>query len=370
MKNITKVVSDNRILNTLDKGVDVSLDKLRAEIQSKNPYEQIRSFVKSFYYMKDMAKQNPSEYQEWFDDVKEIWKKLSNLISAWKITIEDDDLKFNGVSALKNMKLLNSKEYSPYKILKQLHAIEDYKRIVRYFQNIKQEKAIDKQINISNEETGKEANKVIDQMKYLHKKGYVTDVFLIHADNVASNIIQNYVRVLSGVEGGRDSSEIIVNAYLEIERKKDLYKDNAEDKIKITSKELQNANNVKNSKIDNILKNANIEDDIKRGDKPIDVYTEINTMKPLDAYRFFIEKMTEDKKLIFNALLKYASIGIKNLPESAKNVLTDITKNISNKQALTIIKNAVESKKYIYSYGSVIGGLTPALLKKVETILN
>jgi len=362
MNNIKKFVKDQRIADTLDAGVGLTIDKLRAEFQSKNPISQLVGFARAFYYMRKKVKQDSIEYGKWFSDIISLWQdKIAKLAPVLKITVDKNHVYFDGVPAWKGLKALRTPGYSPKELITQLDKYNDYKRVVRYFQNLQQTKAINKLYNVSYDESGDEPKKIISSLKHLHKKGYVTEVFLIHPENVATNLIQNYFRVVNGDDGGRDSSDAIVQTYLDIEKNKKLYNVNAEDNLETTSKELQE----ENPKIADTIEKANVPDDMSRGDKPIDVFTEVEPMKPIEAYKFFGGKLNKEQQLIFRALLKYGMLLIQNLPEDAKSFLNSVTKNINNKQALQILTNAANSKKYVFQYG----GVTPQLVKKIETIL-
>lgn len=363
MQNITKTVKDSRIEKTLKSGVNLTIDVLRDEFRSKDPLVQLVGFVHAFYYMKEKKKEDLKEYGKWFDDIYILWKeKLNKLIPEVKIDVTENDIKFNDIPARKNIKVLKEKKINSKKIISNLDRYKDYKRVVRYFQNAKQEKAINKQYNISYDESGDEPKKIVKGLTKLHKSGYVTDVFLLHPENVATNLIQNYFRVIKGGDGGRDSSEVIIDAYLDIEKSKHYYEKNAEDNLKTTSQELKKTN----PSIEEPLKKANVEDDKQRGDKPIDVFTEISTMKPLEAYKIFSEELNKDERLILKALLKYRMLSIKNLPNSAKKILYKITNDINNKQALEILVKAEKSGKYKFEYG----GINSDLIKKATIVLK
>lgn len=369
MDNIKKFVKDKQISDTIDKGVALTVDKLRVEFYSKNPLSQMVGFVRAFYYIRKRTKQDQAEYGKWFSDIISLWEnKLAKLAPALKITVDKNHVYFDGIPAYKNLKALKNPNYNPKELIEKLHYYNDYKRVVRYFQNLKQTKAINKTFNVSYDESGDEPKKIITGLKQLHKRGYVTDVFLIHPENVASNLIMNYYRVLTGGDGGRDSSEAIVDAYLDIEKSKQFYNINAEDNLETTNKELQTTNK-KSEKISDTIKNANVPDDKSRGDKPIDVFTEVSTMKPLEAFKFFVgelDKKDKNLKFILMALLKYRLYSIKNLPENAKEVIIQITKSINNKQALDILKKAAATKKFVYQSG----GITPEFIIKAEPYLK
>ena len=363
MNNIKKSVKDARIADTIKSGMNLSVDTLRSELQSKNAEEQLDAFVKAFYHLKGKAIDNPTEYGKWFKDIQNIWRtKLNELMPGFKITVDDEDLKFNGKPAIECLDMLKDPKLKS--VIDKLDNYIDYKRVVRYFQHAKQDDAIDKQINVSYDESGDEPQKIIHTLKRLHDKGYVTDVFLIHPENIATNLIQNYFRVLTGGDEGRDSYEAMINAYLDIEKTKGYYEKNAEDTLETTSKELQKKK--MDPKIGEPLEKANVEDDPPRGDKPIDVFTEIHPMKPITAFNTFNKQLNTEQRLLFLAILKYRMLSIPNLPDNAKKVLNQITKGLKNNQALNILKKGAASKKYIYKYG----GITPELVKKAETILK
>jgi len=365
MKNITKSVKDARIVDTLNLGTNLTVDILRAEFQNKDPHEQLKGFIKAFYYIRGLAIKNPEHYSKWFKDIQTLWtEKLSKLIPSLNITVSDSRIKFNGQPALKNLNLLKNKDINPANVIKQLDNYHDYKRVVRYFQGHKQKQAIDKQMNVSYDETGDEPLKIIKNLKDFHNKGYVTDVFLLHPENVASNIIMNFFRVVRGGDDGRDSSENIIDAYNEIEKNKNFYKFNAEVNLKTNSKELQKE--PIDPKIEDPIKNANVDDDKKKGNKPIDVLTQIEPMDPETAYKHFGNKLDKNQLLIFKALLRYSVQSLKNLPDNAKQVILNLTKDMNNFTALKILDQTAKSKKYIFK----LGGITPELVKKAQTILK
>lgn len=368
MKNITNAVEDTRIEDTIKGGVNLTVDVLRSELQSKDSLTQVKAFAKAFYYMKLKAKEDPDEFGGWFNDIKNLWEnKLKGLMPALNIKVDDKNLLINGKPAIKNLKAFDDLSINTKKAIDALDTYKDYKRVVRYFQGAKQQKAIDKQLNVSYDESGDEPKKIVNSMNKLHKSGYVTDVFLIHPQNVASNLIMNYFRVITGGDGGRDSSDAIVQAYLDIEKNKQIYVNNSEETLKTTSKELQSGE-IK-PEIQQSIKNANVDDDKERGDKPIDIFTEVSTLSPEEAWKHFSGKLAEINKnlpLILKAILKYKLLSINNLPENAKQFLTKLTSDITNETALKYIKAAEKSGKFVFKYG----GITEKFAKDAEKYLT
>jgi hypothetical protein len=363
VNKIKDVTNDARLKKALASGVDLTVDKLRAEFQSKNPIDQLEGFLKSFYVMRDKSVSEPSEYGKWFDQIKNLWsEKISSLLPELKIDMKKDELYFGDELAINHIKKLKELEYEKAKkTIDSLDKYNDYKRVVRYFQSIKQDDAIDKVLPITYDEAGDEPNKIISNMKKLHDRGYVTDVFLIHPSNIASNLIQNYFRVISGKDGGRDSSAAIIQAFKDIEAQKDIYSKNAEKTIVLKSKNIEDA--------EEELRAATVSDDKERGDKPIDVLAEIRPMSPEEGYKIFSDNLKKEKpgdEKLLTAMLKFASVNLSDLPSNAKKSLETLTKSMSNKEAVNLLKKAADEKTHLFKYG----GITTEISKKASNLLT
>lgn len=359
MKKLKTVVDDIKSFKTtLSSGVVVTVDKIRAEVQAMDPVEQLKGFVHAFYYLKDISKKEPNEFGKWFSDIKTLWQdKLNSLITDISISVNDEEILFDNISAIDSIDRL--KDIDAKSVIAQLHPYHDYKRITRYFQNKKVVDAAANSVGIAYDESGDEPQKIINQLDKLHDKNYITDAFLIHPENVATNLIMNFYRVLTGGDGGRDSSSAIIDAYNQIEQNRDVYSDNAEESYEI------DAHNF--NKIIPALKHANIEDDKERGDKPIDVFVRVKTMAPLTAYNEFSSMIKNEKdKVVFNALLKYAYLFFDNMPDDAKSELSSITNSMSKSEALDILKAAEVGGEYKFA----VGGINQELIKNAETVLT
>jgi len=361
-KKLDAAVDDARVSRAMKSGQNLTVDILRGEFMSKDPYNQMKGFVEAFYVMKQKAKQDPEEYSKWFDDITSLWLgKFKEFLPSLDINVKDGELYFGNKLAIepKNMRLLKNAEIED--AISKLDDYKDYKRVVRYFQTIKQEKSVKKSKDVTYDEVGDEPRKMIGNLKTLHKKGYVTDVVLIHPDNVATNLIQNFYRVLCGNDGGRDSSASIVQAFKEIEDGKSTYQQNAEVVIKTTSRELEKAADS--------IRSANVPDDESRGDKPIDVLAEIEPMKPDECYKVFSKKLTSEFNVpeeLFKSVLRFAAFSVNGIPSDAKSSLIILSKPINNKEAIKYIKDAADSKKYIFDYG----GITDKFASRAEAILK
>jgi hypothetical protein len=357
MNKIADIANDSRIKRTLDSGVVLTVDKLREEFLSKNPIDQLQGFVYAFYLMKQKAEGNPEEFGKWYSDIQKLWsEKFSSILPDLKVSVKDGELLFNGKSAIENLEDLEKIDSKG--LIDKLDKYNDYKRVVRYFQDLKQSDAVSKTLDVSYDEAGDEPTKIVGNMDKLHKQGYVTDVFMIHPENVASNLVQNFYRVVTGGDGGRDSSGAIVQAYNDIEKNIGTYKDNAEEVIKVKSQEIE--------KTSGPLQRANVNDDTRKGDKPIDVFVQVEPMAPGLAFSTFSEKLDDEKIKVLKAFLKFAAFSLKGLPEEAKKSLLEITKDMNNSDALEVLKAAADSKKFVFKYG----GVTPELVAKAEAVLK
>jgi hypothetical protein len=357
MSKIKDVVDDSGVLRAIEKGEKLSIDKLRDEFRSKDPYDQLKGFVRAFYLMREKYKKDPEEYGKWFKDIINMWEnKFSKLIPDLNITASPKDLKFDGKPAYQSIKRL--KDVDAEKVIGKLDNYNDYKRVVRYFQNIKQSEAKNKKIDISYDESGDEPRKIVKNLEDLHDDKYVTDVFLIHPENVASNIIQNFYRVTIGGDGGRDSSKAILGAYKDIEENKDIYTSHSEEDITVKSKNIQ--------KVSDPLKKANVPDDPKKGDKPIDLFIEVQPMDPNEAYKVFMKKLDKNQKLVFNALLKYSVYDLPGMPQKAKDAILGLTNKLTNEQAIKVLRQAAKSGKYNFEYG----GVSSELAKRAAEIIK
>ena len=376
-KKIADIAGDSRVTKAIAKGIDLTVDKLRAIFQEKKPIDQLKGFISTFYVMRDKSVSEPEEYGKWFKDIKELWvggddaksiKKedsFSSSLPTLKIEVIDDELLFNKKPASSYISKLGTKidKTEAQTAINSLDPYNGYKRVVRYFQTAKQEDAVLKTKSVTYDEAGDEPGKIINNMKRLHVSGYVTDIVLIHPDNVATNLIQNFYRVTVGNDGGRDSSAAIVQAYKDIETNKQKYIDNAEKTIVVNSKDLTSTDDNNQKQITKSeLTRANIADDKDRGDKAIDVFIEAKPMNPTDAYKTFTYNILKNSKRaglqskdleLFNALLKYAIYAIKELPKDAKITLQELTKDLSVEEALDIIEDAAERGENSFEHGGV-----------------
>jgi len=360
MNKIADLADDPRISSTTKSGQDLTVDKLRAEFQSKTAKDQLTGFVHAFYLFKEKAKQNPEQFAKWFEDISKMWTTtLAKSLPELKITVSNDKLMFDGKDSIDNLDMLDKLDAEA--TISKLDSYNDYKRVVRYFQSVKQADAIDKQLNMSYDEAGDDPGKIVANMDTLHKKQYVTDVFLIHPTNIATNLIQNFYRVVMGNDGGRDSSGAIITAFNDIEKSKNIYADNAEEVIDVTSKNL--------SSVSKTLKNATVVDDAENGDKPIDVFVTVAPMEPEEAFTTFIGKLDDEQKIVFKALLKYSVKALQGVPANAVSVINNLTSNLKDSEALDILKKAAAGELK-NNYQHAHGGVTDKLVAKATTLFK
>jgi hypothetical protein len=343
-------------------GTDLTVDILRGKILQLPPEDQLDLFYMAFYTMKELAAEN-TEYEGWFQDIKKTWLNKIAPKAKSDIKIENGELIINGKigeEALDQLKTLDAKE-----IIGSLDNYSDYKRIVRAYQQIKQKEATGSKKDVVYDESGDEPEKIIGNMKNLKKDDYVTDVIMIHHDEVTNNLLQNASRMINGGDGGRDSSASIIDAYNKIDQNLPKYSKNAEVAITTNKDELQKGE----GPAPDALSSATRKDDSERGNKPIDVFVRVKGDKPNVVYDRTIKDMDEEKKNVLKALLKYQIQTPKiNVPEVAKKTILGLIGEISNSEALNILTNANAGKlknKYVFEFG----GINDNLIEDAKKIL-
>lgn len=359
--DLMKGFSDKRINRAFVDGRNLTVDILRGQIQDKPPKEQLKYFVEAFTMLRDLSIDAPDTFSKWFNDMVKLWngklrEEFQNIETPVAVTVDVDSdfISLNNAgnkeASIETINQMSDEDAT--KIIDSLHYYKDYKRVVRYYQLAQQELAKSHQKDVTYDESGDEPAKIIQRFDKLHdsdgdgnieETDYVTDVILVHPANVATNIIQNANRVVTGGDGGRDSSAAILSAYRDLEAGKQKYIDSAEEEYFASSAEQFE----KDPDIQSALTNANIGDDEDRGDKPIDVFVEVGTMEPEFAFKVFSKRMSEDQIRLFRAFVLYHANKL-DLPPEAKEVLEKIA-NMGNTEALDILKQAVESGDYNYS---------------------
>lgn len=343
-------------------GVDLTVDVLRGKILEMPAKDQLDLFYTAFYTLKELSDDN-KEYVKWFDDIKRTWSDKISKMTELSIEVTDKDLIINkktGEDALKEL------QKDADKIIDGLDKYADYKRIVRAYQHIKEKEAEGNKKDVVYDEVGDEPEKIINKLEKLHKKDYVTDVIMIHHDEVSNNLLQNAYRMIVGSDGGRDSSEGIIDAYSNIDKNLDMYKKNAEVSVSTTTKELLAGEGpaVK------ALTTATAKDNDEMGNKPIDVLVRTKGDQPKDSYDRILKDLDEEGKKVLKALLKYQTESPKiNIPEKPKKTLIGLIGDISNEESLKILidANAGKLKK---SYVFKSGGISDKLIVDAREILG
>lgn len=363
--NLMRNFANQRINQAFSTGKNLTVDILRGEIQKKPPVEQIKYFVEAYTMLREMSEDAPDTFGKWYRDILKLWTtKLKGLLLACEtpiITVVTPDMNYvslnNASSKEESISVVETiSEDDAANIIGALHPYQDYKRVVRYYQLAQQAMAKEAGQDVTYDESGDEPDKILKRFDKLHDKDgdgipekgdYVTDVVLVHPENVATNIIQNANRVVGGGDGGRDSSSAIMAAYNDIEAGKQKYVDNAEESYYAPSSEDFSTN----PEIQAALTNANLEDDVDRGDKPIDVFVQVGTMQPQQAFNLFSGKMEPEQVPVYKAFILFHAIKL-DLPPEAEQALKDIS-GLNNMEALEILKAAAESGKYDYPHGFI-----------------
>lgn len=360
--HITKLVKIARAADP-EISMDLTVDILRGKILELPASDQLDLFYMAFYTIKELAEES-NEFAKWFSDIKDVWaNKIAKQMNV-DVNVSDDDLKINGKTMDKALDEL--KKVDADKIIKSLDNYQDYKRIVRAYQQIKQKEALGTHKDVVYDEVGDEPEKIVNNMNKLHNKDYVTDVIMIHHDDVSNNLIQNASRMIMGSDGGRDASASIIDAYSSIDKNLDTYKNNAKVSITTTNKELQNGE----GDAPDALASATHLGNGDKGDKAIDVFIRTKGDDPKEIYKNTTSKMDSEQIQVFNALLKYQIESDKiKVPEKSKKTIQNLLGDLSDSEALDTLKDANSGKlknKYVYQFG----GIDDKLIASAEKTLT
>lgn len=341
---------------------DLTVDILRGEIQKLPEDKQLELFYWGFYTLRDLATED-KEYAKWYSDIKKLWSgKLKELLNQKGITADisdKDELTLNGESGQDAIKVIDSTDIKG--TIEELDNYQDYKRVVRAYQLTMQQLATKTKKDVVYDESGDEPEKIIKNMSKLDKEDYVTDVIMVHHKDVVNNLFQNASRMVLGSDGGRDSSDAIVQAYLDITDGMSKYKNAAEVAVDTSTEELQKG---KGDAI-KALSRANTTDDKEMGNKPIDVFVRIYGDEPEKVLDRIEQQLDADQLEVFKAILQYQvqEPSIK-VPKKTRELALSYF-DMTNAEALDILEKAAADGKYTYEHG----GVDDKLVQKAKAVL-
>ena len=325
-----------RFQQATDSGTNLTVDAIRDEFLKLSANERLPEFFKAFYSLKEFSQQNPN-FKKWFEDIKALWNgKLSNLIhqaTGVKYTADSGDILVDDQMATLPDFVATIKDKEE-QIASGLHYYHDHKRVIRHLQLTYSAHAASQRHDVTYDEVGDEPEKMVDRITRLHKLGYLTDTILVHPSSVVVNLLQNAGRMISGEDGGRDSSIAIVAAYEAIDAGKEIYSDEAEVSIKTSSEKLPT-----DAKVRDELSKQSVADDSKRGDKPIDVFVQVDTQSVAQTYKRISGNMHPRTQAVLRAILTL------QVADPALGVDADTRKELYN--SIVDLPNEEEAKKII-----------------------
>lgn len=358
LQKLAKSNSLAKLDNVLSQGVDLTVDKLRSEFQSKNHREQLKGFLSAFVWLREQNRVEPEVYGKWFNDIKKTWVKIDSVSDSINTSVSaNGKLVVNGMESAEKIygELDKLPQNEVDKMVKFLDSYGDYKRVVRWLQNQKQQDARSMQKDLIFDEAGDEPQKIISKFRQLRKFGYgtsqtksidnpyITSIFLIHGKSPVTNLIQNAGRMVVGTDGGRDSSGSIVQAWNDIQKGMSIYESSSENSVEISSNESDII------KLFEQLKSTNTEDNVS--EKTIDMFVKITPQQPKDAYDRTIKSVKDKYKSpmaekLFNAILLYHSMTLE-LDQNAKRIVRELVpENIVEGDIKIIFKEAIDSGEY------------------------
>jgi hypothetical protein len=355
-----------RFQQAADTGENLTVDVIRDEFLKNPANKRLPEFYKAFFTLKDFSEKNP-QFAKWFDDIKDLWNgKLSQLVQKFtggKFSADERGILLNGERASLEdfMGAIQGKEED---IAAGLHPYKDQKRVVRHLQLAQSKKASGQKKDVMYDETGDEPSKMVTRLDRLHNMGYVTDAILVHPASVVVNLLQNASRMINGSDGGRDSSSSIVGAYNDIDKGKKLYDDSAEVSLATTSGELSSDKDVQKA-----LAQANVSDDAKRGDKPIDVFVQVDSQSVADTYERIAKDFSPEAQSVLKAILmvQVSDSGL-GVTDETKQEVAKMKGLPSIQQAKQIIDAVKKSSNPKEEYGQPMTGVLDMSLQ--EGILN
>ena len=328
-----------KLASAIDTGVNLVVDKLREEIREMKPKEQIKRFYLAFFEFKNLSKKEEKNYGSWFKDIEKILKeKIIPFFKENGIIFNDELL--TTANIIEFNKLLNKINDSDAKVfIESLNSYEDYKRITRFKQISDQKRGAKKNKDLIFDEVGDDYSKVLSNLKTLRDKNpsYINIIILIQGKTPLTNLIQNAGRMVSGNDGGRDSSKAIISAFNSIQESIPMYQ-NASEVFKVFETPDYNS-------IFKLLKETTIKDNEHFKDKIVDLFVQIQTENPNDSFNRIIKGLDGVKKELFIAIMyfytKHLSLNSKIISEI--NTLIS-SYGINDKSALEIFKKAKEQK--------------------------
>jgi hypothetical protein len=340
----------------LSKGTDLTVDKLRAAFQSEDPRTQLKGFYYTCAWLRSLKEKEPNVYSKWYEDIKKTWKKMDDASDKLDTSVDgNDNLTINGKSDPESIvAILDQIEDSEIqKIFQTLDKYGDYKRAVRWVQDVKQREGRQHGDDLIFDEAGDEPEKIVSKFKQLREgeKPYLTCIFMIHGESPATNLIQNAGRMVSGNDGGRDSSNAIVQAWNDVQ--------SGLEKYKSASEQFAEVNNV-DADINRVftqLKSINTEDNVTQEGKYIDYFVTIKTQPPENAFARTFENIEKTKgkigKLLFCAILLYHSTKLKVTGETKDIIRNLVPGQINMENIRSIFKRAVEIGKFDFPYNNL-----------------
>lgn len=358
---------NKKLATALSTGNDLTVDKLRAEFQNLSPNEQLVDFYKSYGYMKMLAEKNPKTYQKWLTQIQNTWKKIDALGDDFTTAIDPNgNLQFNDLTNGNQIisAILQIPEAKAKAIVDQLDKYEDYKRVVRWFQNEKQEQSKKNKQNIVYDEAGDEPDKIIERFTALRSGDdpYITSIFLLHGPSPATNLIQNAGRMVSGTDGGRDSSNAIIEAWNAVEQGLNSYLSSSEREITIRGTDAEI------TKIFNMLVSTNTDDNTP--DKAIDLLVRIETQNPKDAYARTAANFNSDPLAdqFFNAILVYQVNNLSGMDDNTKRTLLSLVNNkVTNQTLNQVFDEVVKSERFNFPLNN-LARMASNVAKRADTL--
>lgn len=200
-------------------------DLLRAPFNIK-----LYEILKTKDFVNSLSKENPGEFSSWVRDYDRTMGGIMASINTTMgdvigMTSEDFIFKIDGhpASLYEFLNFTDQPGNAAGRAVLERDLLgtsslqyNNLKRVVRGLQYSALKSATVAERNVVFDETGDELPKLTHRLQILKDSGYKNIVIMVHATSVLTNYMQNAFRMISGSDGGRDSSFSISESYNKI----------------------------------------------------------------------------------------------------------------------------------------------------------
>lgn len=208
----------------------LTVDILRDDLLHAPFNIKLYEIFKTKDFVNSLSKENPREFASWVHDYD---RTMTGIIGAINTTMgpvvnmtHDDfifDIESHPATVYEFLNFVDQPANAPRRAALERDLLgtaglqyNNLKRVVRGLQYSALKSATVAERNVVFDETGDELSKLMHRLQILKESGYKNIVIMVHSTSVLTNYMQNAFRMISGSDGGRDSSSSISESYNKI----------------------------------------------------------------------------------------------------------------------------------------------------------